>query len=83
VNSIDAAAGGAAEGLHLALNVGAMLLAFIALIAMLNAGIGWVGGFAGMPDLSLEGILGAVLAPLAWMMGVTWADAPTVASLMG
>jgi concentrative nucleoside transporter, CNT family len=83
VNSIDAAAGGAAEGLHLALNVGAMLLAFIALIAMLNAGIGWVGGFAGLPDLSLEGILGAILAPLAWMMGVTWADASTVASLMG
>jgi concentrative nucleoside transporter, CNT family len=83
VNSIDAAAGGAAEGLHLALNVGAMLLAFIALIAMFNAGIGWLGGFAGMPELSLEAILGAVLAPLAWMMGVPWADAPTVGSLMG
>ncbi|TVP74538.1 MAG: NupC/NupG family nucleoside CNT transporter, partial [Gemmatimonadales bacterium] len=68
VNSIDAAAGGAAEGLHLALNVGAMLLAFIALIAMLNAGIGWAGGFVGLPQLSLELMLGWALAPLAFMM---------------
>jgi concentrative nucleoside transporter, CNT family len=83
VNSIDAAAGGAAEGLHLALNVGAMLLAFIALIAMLNAGIGWMGGFVGAPEASLQGILGALLAPLAWMMGVPWADAATVGTLMG
>jgi concentrative nucleoside transporter, CNT family len=82
-NTIDAAAGGAGEGLHLALNVGAMLLAFIALIAMLNAGIGWVGGVVGQPGLSLEFILGRVLAPLAWMMGVPWADATTVGSLMG
>lgn len=58
VNSIDAAASGAAEGLRLALNVGAMLLAFIALIAMANAGLGWVGGWAGIPELSLEGVLG-------------------------
>jgi concentrative nucleoside transporter, CNT family len=83
VNSIDAASGGAAEGLHLALNVGAMLLAFIALIAMVNAGIGWAGGFVGLPELTLEGILGWGLAPLAWLMGVSWADAPTVGSLMG
>ncbi len=82
-NAIDATAGGAGEGLHLALNVGAMLLAFIALIAMLNAGIGWLGGMAGAPELSLERILGWVLSPLAWMMGVSWTDAPTVASLMG
>jgi concentrative nucleoside transporter, CNT family len=83
VNSIDAAAGGAAEGLQLALNVGAMLLAFIALIAMVNAGIGWVGGFAGAPDLSLELLLGWALAPLAWFMGVPWSDAVAVGSLMG
>lgn len=82
-NAIDAAAGGAGEGLHLALNVGAMLLAFIAIIAMLNAGIGWMGGFAGQPELSLQIILGWALAPLAWMMGVPWQDAFTVASLMG
>ncbi|TVP60578.1 MAG: NupC/NupG family nucleoside CNT transporter [Gemmatimonadales bacterium] len=83
VNSIDAAAGGAAEGLQLALNVGAMLLAFIALIAMINAGIGWMGGFVGYPELSLELILGWGLAPLAWLMGVTWTDAVAVGSLMG
>ncbi len=83
VNSIEAASGGAAEGLQLALNVGAMLLAFIALIAMFNAGIGWAGSFVGLPDLSLEGILGWGLAPLAYLMGVSWADAPTVGSLMG
>ena len=83
VNSIDAASGGAAEGLHLAFNVGAMLLAFIALIAMFNAGVGWAGGYVGMPDLTLEGMLGWMLAPLAWVMGVSWADAQTVGSLMG
>jgi CNT family concentrative nucleoside transporter len=83
VNSIDAAAGGAGEGLHLALNVGAMLLAFIALIAMFNAGIGWAGGFVGAPDLSLQLLLGWILAPLAFMMGVPWADAVAVGSLMG
>jgi concentrative nucleoside transporter, CNT family len=60
-----------------------MLLAFIALIAMLNAGIAWMGGFVGLPGLSLERLLGWVLAPLAWMMGVAWEDAVTVGSLMG
>jgi CNT family concentrative nucleoside transporter len=83
VNTIDAAARGAHEGLHLALNVGAMLLAFIALVALANAMIGWVGGLVGFEDLSIELILGYALAPLAWLMGVPWADAPVVASLMG
>ena len=83
VNVIDAAARGASEGLNLALNVGAMLLAFVALIYLLNGGLAWVGGLVGMPGLTLELILGWVLAPLAWVMGVSWADAPTVASLMG
>ncbi len=82
-NVIGAAARGAGEGLFLALNVGAMLLAFIALIAMLNALIGWGGGLVGLPGLSFQGILGWVLSPLAWIMGVPWSDAPTVASLMG
>jgi concentrative nucleoside transporter, CNT family len=50
---------------------------------MVNAGIGWAGGFVGLPELTLEGILGWGLAPLAWLMGVSWADAPTVGSLMG
>lgn len=83
VNVIDAAARGASEGLFLALNVGAMLLAFVALVYMLNGLLGWAGGLAGMESLTLELILGWLLSPLAWLMGVPWADAPTVASLMG
>ena len=83
VNVIDAAARGASEGLHLALNVGAMLLAFVALIQLCNGTIGWVGGLVGIEGVTLESILGTLLAPLAWLMGVTWADAPTVGSLMG
>ncbi len=83
VNVIDAAARGASDGLKLALNVGAMLLAFIALISLFNALIGWVGGVVGMEGLSLELIFGWILAPLAWLMGVPWADAVTVGSLMG
>jgi CNT family concentrative nucleoside transporter len=83
VNVIDAAARGASEGLYLALNVGALLLAFVALIYMFNGMLGWVGGLAGLEGLTLEAILGWVLAPLAWLMGVPWADAPQIASLMG
>jgi CNT family concentrative nucleoside transporter len=83
VNVIDAAARGAGEGLTLALNVGAMLLAFIALIALLNGVIGWVGGMAGWENLSLELILGWALAPLAWIMGVPWHDAVEIGSLLG
>ena len=83
VNVIEAAARGAGEGLHLALNVGAMLLAFLALIALVNAVLGWAGGLVGVPGLSLEGILGWVLSPVAWVMGVAWEDAAAVGSLMG
>lgn len=83
VNVIDAAARGAAEGLSLALNVGAMLLAFVALIHMCNGVLGWLGGWVGAPGITLEAILGFLLAPLAWLMGVPWSDAPAVASLLG
>ena len=83
VNVIDAASRGASDGLHLALNVGAMLLAFIALIGLLNAIIGWAGGLVGLPMLSIEFILGWMLAPLTYLMGVPWADAPTVGALFG
>jgi CNT family concentrative nucleoside transporter len=83
VNVIDAAARGAGEGLGLALNVGAMLLAFIALIAMANALLGWGGQLVGIEGLSFQGILGWILAPLAWFMGVPWVDAVTVGSLLG
>jgi concentrative nucleoside transporter, CNT family len=83
VNVIDAAARGASEGLFLALNVGAMLLAFVAIIYLLNGLLGWGAGLVGIHDLTLQKLLGWVLAPLAWLMGVSWHDAPAVASLLG
>jgi len=83
VNIIDAAARGATEGLHLALNVGAMLIAFVALVAMVDHGVMWIGGWFGHPDLSVGKCLGVLLAPLAFLMGVPWADAPFVGSLLG
>ncbi len=83
VNVIEAAARGASEGLTLALNVGAMLLAFLAIIALLNGVLGWAGGLVGVEGLSLEAILGWLLGPVAWIMGVPWEDARLVGSLMG
>lgn len=83
VNVVDAAARGASEGLQLALNVGAMLLAFVALIFMVDSGVGALGGLFGHPQLKLADVLGWPLAPLAWVMGVPWAEAPFVGSLLG
>lgn len=83
VNVIDAAARGASEGLRLALNVGAMLLAFVALIALFNGLVGWTGGLLGFEDLTLQGMLSWVLSPLAWLMGVPWQDAQQVGGLLG
>ena len=80
---LEAAANGAAQGVQLAINVAAMLMAFIALIAMLNAGLGWMGGMIGVPELSLQSILGLLLRPLAWVMGVPWQDTTYVGSLIG
>jgi len=87
-NVIEAAAIGAADGWKLALNVGAMLLAFIALIAMIDYPLGWFGEISGFESisgrqLSLSTILGYVLAPLAWVIGVPWQDAITVGGLIG
>ena len=82
-NVIDAAAAGASQGLHLALNVGAMLLAFIALLALVNFGVGWMGGLVGVEGLTLERIFGWVLAPLVWLLGLSWNDAGIVGSLVG
>lgn len=82
-NVIDAAAHGAGEGLHLALNVGAMLIAFIAIIAFLNAAIGWIGGLVGFPGLSLSWILGRLFAPLVYVMGVPGSDAVAAGNLLG
>jgi concentrative nucleoside transporter, CNT family len=83
VNTIDAAAEGAGAGLKLALNVAAMLLAFVALIAVANAFFGWLGGLFGYEALSLEMILGWLLRPLAWLMGVPWEEADQVGALLG
>ena len=87
-NLIDAAASGAGQGLRLALNIGAMLLAFIALIALINAPLTWLGEVSGLTtligrptDLSL--LLGYLLAPLAWVIGTPWPDAATVGALIG
>jgi CNT family concentrative nucleoside transporter len=82
-NVVEAAASGAGVGVQLALNVGAMLMAFIGLIAMLNFGIGWLGGLLGLHGLTLQTILGTALRPLAWAMGVPWADTGYVGGLMG
>jgi concentrative nucleoside transporter, CNT family len=81
VNVIDAAGRGTGEGLHLALNVGAMLISFLALIALVNAILGAVP-LSGEP-LSLGRIFGWVFAPVAWAMGVPWRDAPTIGNLLG
>ncbi|NRB26195.1 MAG: NupC/NupG family nucleoside CNT transporter [Roseibacillus sp.] len=83
VNVFDAAAQGASAGLKLALNVGAMLLAFIALIALLNLGLGTVGGWFGHSDLTLQQILGVIFAPLAWILGVPWEEASRAGSFIG
>jgi len=87
-NVIDAAAAGAADGLRLALNIGAMLLAFIALIALLNAPLTWLGEVTGLQALvgkpiDLSTLLGWVLAPLAWVIGTPWQDAEVVGALIG
>jgi CNT family concentrative nucleoside transporter len=83
VNIIDAASRGASDGLQLALNIGAMLIAFIGLIALVNgilgaahAKIGWI------PD-SMQYILGRIFAPIAWLLGVKWNDCSTVGNLLG
>ena len=81
VNVIDAAGRGTGEGLHLALNVGAMLISFLALIALVNAVLHHVP-FLGAP-LSLERVFGWVFAPVAWAMGVPWKDAATIGNLLG
>ena len=76
VNVIDAAGRGTGEGLHLALNVGAMLISFLALIALVNALLGVVG-------LSMQQIFGWLFAPIAWSLGVPWRDAQTIGNLLG
>ncbi|WP_047864543.1 NupC/NupG family nucleoside CNT transporter [Rubrobacter aplysinae] len=82
-NVIDAAAKGATDGLRLALNVGAMLLAFISLIALINLLLGSVGGLFGLPDLTFQQILGYVFAPVMFVVGVPWSEAVQAGSFLG
>lgn len=82
-NVLDAAASGAASGMQLALNVGAMLLAFVALIALLNGMLSGIGGWFNYPQLSLELMLGWVFSPVAWLIGVPWSEANVAGSFIG
>jgi CNT family concentrative nucleoside transporter len=85
VNVIDAAARGAGDGLQLALNIGGMLIAFLALIAMVNGILGWVHTLPLMGWLpgSMQGILGVLFSPVAWVLGVSWKDCGLIGELLG
>ncbi|MCC5602601.1 NupC/NupG family nucleoside CNT transporter [Nostoc favosum] len=83
VNVIDAATTGAIDGVKLAVNVGVMIIAFLGLLAALNALLGWLGAFVGLQQLSLQWILSFIMAPVAWLMGVPWADCRQVGALLG
>ncbi|MEE8424292.1 MAG: nucleoside transporter C-terminal domain-containing protein [Elusimicrobiota bacterium] len=82
-NVVDAAANGTLKGLELALNVGAMLIAFIALIHMCDGILGWVSGLVLSEPLTLQKILGLLFSPLAWLLGAPWADAVGFGNLLG
>jgi concentrative nucleoside transporter, CNT family len=83
VNAIDAATTGALDGVKLAVNVGVMILAFLALLAVFNAFLAFIGTRIGLPQLSLEWVLSFVMAPLAWLMGVPPQDCMQVGVLLG
>lgn len=82
-NLLDAAAAGTSEGLQLALNVGAMLLSFVALVALANAGIGWAFDLAGLQGITLQKLFGWVFTPIALLMGIPLAESAEVGSLLG
>ena len=83
VNIFEAVGNGTLDGLKLAANVGAMLIAFVAMIALINGLLGGIGGWFGIDGLTLQGILGKLLAPLAWLIGVPWHEAAAAGSLIG
>jgi len=83
VNVLDAAARGTSEGLQLMLNVIAMLISFIALIALVNGLFGWIHGFMSWFPISLQTVLGWIFRPIAFVMGVPWHDSGTVGALLG
>ena len=82
-NVVDAASKGAIDGLGLVLNIAAIILAFVALIALVNGLIGWIGGWFGFSDLSLQTILGYIFAPVAVIIGVPWGESVIAGSLIG
>jgi concentrative nucleoside transporter, CNT family len=83
VNVIDAAAQGAGDGLQLCLNIGAMLIAFLSLIAMVDGIFGWAHGLAGWIPSSMEQLFGMIFSPVAWLLGVSWNDCATIGRLLG
>ncbi|WP_120875580.1 NupC/NupG family nucleoside CNT transporter [Helicobacter pylori] len=83
VNAIEAIANGASTGLNLALHVGAMLLAFVGMLALINGLLGVIGGVLGMEHLSLGLILGTLLKPLAFMLGIPWSQAGIAGEIIG
>ncbi|MFT4863704.1 MAG: CNT family concentrative nucleoside transporter [Pseudohongiellaceae bacterium] len=83
VNIIDAAASGASSGMTLALNVGAMILAFVGLIAFVNTLLAWLGAMVGFDQLSLQLILGYCFQPMAFLLGIPWAETNLAGSLIG
>jgi concentrative nucleoside transporter, CNT family len=83
VNIIDAAAAGAGDGLHLCLNIAAMLIAFLALIALANGIFGWAHGHVPSIPASMEQLFGLVFAPVAWLLGVSWNDCASIGQLLG
>ncbi len=83
VNAFEAIGNGAMTGLNIAVSVGAMLIAFVALIYMLNGLLTWLGSFVGLEALTLQWLLGKLLAPLAFLLGVPWSEATTAGSLIG
>jgi CNT family concentrative nucleoside transporter len=82
-NVLGAIARGTVDGLHLALNVGAMLIVFLALLALLNAMMGWVHIHVGWFPYNLQEVLGWIFSPIAWLIGIPWRDASTIGNLLG
>ncbi|AZI14109.1 NupC/NupG family nucleoside CNT transporter [Avibacterium paragallinarum] len=82
-NILEAVANGASAGMNMALSIGAMLIAFIALIALINGMLGGIGAWFNMPDLTLGMILGWIFKPLAWVMGVSWNEAEIAGQMIG
>ena len=82
-NVLEAMAGGASAGMQLALNVGAMLIAFVGLIALINGILGGVGGWFGYGDLTLQSIFGWVFKPLAYLIGVSWEESAVAGQMIG